>query len=280
MKGNIRPFYSIGLRFADVFMESKVEGAIRMRIRENLCSLSPMERADTLLRKFYGEQIGLFLGLLVTVFGMWICFLVFGGESKTITIGGGMGVSLKMENAFFLLLALWALLFARRKSAIDKAMKEREKQMRMDYPKIVSKLTMLFSAGLTIRESWEKIVVAYIRQREAGKKVRYAYEEMLLAYRELQGGMSEGEVYNRFGRRCKLAGYMKLSALLVQNLKKGNKGLGELLAYEGVQAMEERKSLAKKLGEEGATKLLLPMLLMLAIVIVILIVPAFMTLQF
>jgi len=38
--------------------------------------------------------------------------------------------------------------------------------------------------------------------------------------------------------------------------------------------MEERKSLARKLGEEAGTKLLLPMLLMLILVIVILMVPA------
>ena len=48
-----------------------------------------------------------------------------------------------------------------------------------------------------------------------------------------------------------------------------------MLRLEAVQAFEERKATAKRLGEEAGTKLLLPMFLMLAIVLVIVIVPAF-----
>ena len=64
-----------------------------------------------------------------------------------------------------------------------------------------------------------------------------------------------------------------------QNLRKGTKGLTELLKLEARQAFEERKAQAKRLGEEAGTKLLLPMFLMLAVVLVIVIVPAFLTLQ-
>lgn len=274
------PFFRMGLWLADIFIGSKMEKAIRVKIRETLCSLAPMERGDILVRNFYGEQLGLCLLLIVVGLGLWLFYFIFGEEGKILHIGGRQGVQIPFKAAIFFLVIIEAYIFAKRKSDLEKALKEREKQLRMDYPKIVIKLTMLFSAGLTIGEAWEKIVNFYIRQRENGNTIRYAYEEMLLAYREMQGGMSEGEVYNRFGRRCKLSGYMKLSALLVQNLKKGNEGLSQMLAYEGAQALEERKSLAKKLGEEADTKMLLPMLLMLAIVIVILLVPAFMTIQF
>lgn len=67
---------------------------------------------------------------------------------------------------------------------------------------------------------------------------------------------------------------LKFGSLLSQNLKKGSRGLVELLEQEAENGMEERKSLARKLGEEAGTKLLLPMLLMLILVIVILMVPA------
>ena len=43
------------------------------------------------------------------------------------------------------------------------------------------------------------------------------------------------------------------------------------------QAFEDRKSMARKLGEEAGTKLLLPMGMMLMIVMVIVIVPAFLS---
>ena len=43
---------------------------------------------------------------------------------------------------------------------------------------------------------------------------------------------------------------MKFGALLAQNLKKGTKGMTDLLRNESDQAFENRKSRAKRLGEE------------------------------
>ena len=52
-----------------------------------------------------------------------------------------------------------------------------------------------------------------------------------------------------------------------------------MLKTEAIQAQEERKAHAKRAGEEAGTKLLLPMFLMLAVVLIIVIVPAFLTMQ-
>jgi hypothetical protein len=62
-------------------------------------------------------------------------------------------------------------------------------------------------------------------------------------------------------------------------LRKGTKGLTGLLNIEAIQAYEERKIRAKRLGEEAGTKLLLPMFLMLTVVLVIVIMPAFLAIQ-
>lgn len=69
--------------------------------------------------------------------------------------------------------------------------------------------------------------------------------------------ITELESYEQFGKRCGLKAYRKLAALLTQNLRKGSKGLSELLRAEADQAFEERKAAAKKRGEEAGTKLLL-----------------------
>ena len=102
---------------------------------------------------------------------------------------------------------------------------------------------------------------------------------MCIAGREMQGGITEKEAYERFGQRIGLIPYMKFSALLSQNLKKGNKGLTEILSMESMQAFEERKSIAKKAGEEASTKLMFPMFGMLAVVLFMVIVPAFLSIQ-
>jgi hypothetical protein len=70
---------------------------------------------------------------------------------------------------------------------------------------------------------------------------------------------------------------MKFGSLIAQNLKKGNKGISELLTKEAVDAFEERKETAKRLGEEAGTKLLVPMMIMLVIVFAVIMVPAFLS---
>ena len=87
-------------------------------------------------------------------------------------------------------------------------------------------------------------------------------------------GYSETEAYLEFGRRCGIHSYVKFAGLLEQNIKKGTKGLKEILNNEVTEAFEERKALARKRGDEAGTQLLIPMVIMLIISIVIIIVPA------
>lgn len=77
------------------------------------------------------------------------------------------------------------------------------------------------------------------------------------------------------GRRFGLSQYKMLSVLLVQNLRKGNENLLELLEREAAAVTEERKRNAKVQGEEAGIKLLLPMVMQLIVVLIILMVPAF-----
>jgi len=143
---------------------------------------------------------------------------------------------------------------------------------------MMSKLTMLLSTGTTVRSAWEKIVQNYERQKES-MGTQTVYEEMLTTLREMQGGIPEAECYERFGKRCGVTTYVKFGTLLSQNLRKGSKGVSDILRMEAIQSFENRKSTAKRLGEEAGTKLLMPMLGMLAVVFIIVMIPAFLSMQ-
>ena len=179
---------------------------------------------------------------------------------------------------FLLGIVICVLLMALEKQNHKKEEEDRKQQMMLDYPEIVNKLTLLLGAGITVKSAWQKIVQDYERQKVA-QGTRYAFEEMAVAYHEMQSGFTEAESYERFGKRCGLRAYRKLAAYLTQNLRKGTKGLTNLLSIEAGQAFEERKATAKKRGEEAGTKLLAPMFLMLATVLVMVIVPAFLSIQ-
>lgn len=156
---------------------------------------------------------------------------------------------------------------------LDRKLEHRKKELLLDYPEIVNKLSLYMGAGMTIRNAFVKMGEDYKKQQK--ERRRYVYEEILITCNELQSGRSENDAYDHFGKRCQVPVYMKLSTLLSQNLRKGSNDLLYMLRQEADNAFAERKNLAKKLGEEAGTKLLLPMMMMLCIVMVIIMIPAY-----
>lgn len=164
--------------------------------------------------------------------------------------------------------------------ALDDKMKIRKNQMLLDYPEIINKFNLLVNAGMTIRQAWNKISDDYKQSNRLDKgQKRYVYEEMQVTLYELKLGVPEVNAYEQFGQRIGLMPYMKFSSMLVQNLKKGNKNMVDLLKQEAMEAFQERKETAKRLGEEASTKLLGPMMIMLLIVLIIILIPAFISFQ-
>lgn len=154
-------------------------------------------------------------------------------------------------------------------------LQERKRQMLTDYPDVVNKLVLFLGAGMTVGGAFRRLTEEYEQRKKASGAIRYAYEEMAVTIRELESGTAEGKAYEEFGRRCRIQEYLKLGTLLSQNLKKGTKDLTNMLELEAKEAFEDRKRLAKKQGEEAGTKMLVPMVMMLAVVLMIVIVPAF-----
>ena len=154
----------------------------------------------------------------------------------------------------------------------------RKKEMQRDYPDVLDKLVLFLQAGFSIRKAMEKLAIDYQRNRQKyHMKERAAYEEIVKTCREMEGGVYEADAYERMGKRCKISQYKILSVLLVQNLRKGNQNILELLEREAASAGEEHKREARVRGEEASVKLLLPMIMQLMVVLVILMVPAFLS---
>ena len=161
------------------------------------------------------------------------------------------------------------------KSRKQEEEKRRKEKLQSEYPELVSKLTILLGAGMTLFSAWN-----YSNKRKNNTiPIHPLYEEMLITCHEIESGVGEARAYERFGERCGLHRYRKFCSLLVQNLRKGTRGLVQLLEEEVSDAFEERKNLAKKSGEEAGTKMLFPMMMMFGIIIVIIMVPAFLSLQ-
>lgn len=184
------------------------------------------------------------------------------------------------EKVFFLSAFAALLLPAAEQNRQREQKKKKERELLLEYPDMVSKLALLLGAGMSLSGAWERIVSSYVNGKAEGRKeILPLYEEMHIAMHEMQSGAGEINAFQHFGERCGLQRYRRLSNMLVQNLTKGNRRLMEMLLQEAEAAFEERKSLAKKLGEEAGTKMLFPMLALLVVMMVILLIPAFMSFQ-
>ncbi len=150
---------------------------------------------------------------------------------------------------------------------------KRKSHMRMSYPMVLNKFVLYLGAGMTVRGSFVKIAQDW--QKSGKKEGGEIYEEMLFACNELNAGVSESLVYQRFGQRTGLEEYTRFAAMLSQNLKKGNATLLLRLREESEKAQKENVHIKKKMGEEAQTKLLIPMIMMMTIVMLLVILPAF-----
>lgn len=181
---------------------------------------------------------------------------------------------------FCLELLLFTAIVIGQKEEDKKAYEKQQELMKLDYPEIVSKILVLTGAGMSIKQAWNKISASYSDKRDKNQiKQRPAYELMIQTDRKMADGISERVALMKFGEQTGLGSYQRLSRLLIENMQKGVRGLRTQLERESEDAFEERKMIARKLGEEAGTKMLIPMMIMLCIVMAIVMVPAIMSFQ-
>lgn len=198
-------------------------------------------------------------------------------------------------------LATVAAVAAGKKRDQRRERQKREARLIAEYPQMLSQMALLLGAGMTVSYAWERMVLGYESRCDAGEEmsrtggrlfrkrgqdaeksiaeVSPVYEEMRITYHQMKDGLGERGAYEQFGQRINLQMYRKFATLLVQNLRKGTAGLSRLLEKEVQEAFAAQESSAKKRGEELETKLLLPMMLMLGLVIVIIMIPAVVSFQ-
>lgn len=177
----------------------------------------------------------------------------------------------------FLLTLLGGLvLYILKEQDLNQEIEERQDQILLDFPGVVNKLTILINAGMTLNRAWHKIVTDYQTYK---KSDRILYEEMVHVSKELQMGVPEAIALEAFGKRCRSIEVIRLSSILVQNMKRGSHSLTVALKELSVEAWGIRTSNARKLGEKASTKLLIPMAISLVTVLLVVMAPTFMQMQ-
>jgi len=155
---------------------------------------------------------------------------------------------------------------------LDKRVKKRRMSILKDFPDFVNKLALLINAGLTVRRAWEKIA-------EDRKNSSDFYREAALVMSEIKAGKPEIKAYEDFAKRCRVSEVARFVTVILQNIRKGNAELVYILRVISNECWEMRKNAAKRLGEEAAAKMVLPLMLMFIAILIILATPAILTIS-
>lgn len=185
----------------------------------------------------------------------------------------------KEQKGALVLLPIFLLpfvLLVSRRQQQTKQKKEREKELKRRYPQMITKLTILYGAGLSFRSAWERMAAEYRKKPEDDRDCNPLRDEILLMVGEMDNGVPEGAAYGNFGRRINIKEYSRCVSLLQSQISRGSRGVGDKLAAEVKRAWEEKRAEAEKRGEEAQTKLLVPMVGMLFLVFMLVMIPAFM----
>jgi len=143
---------------------------------------------------------------------------------------------------------------------------KRSEEMLNDFSNVVSKLALLTNAGMIMREAWEE--VAY-----TGNSALYM--EMQTSVNEMKNGVSEIDAFYGFGMRCIIPEIKKFSSTLIQGIVKGNAELTLMLQEQSKEVWALKKQNVKRQGEKASSKLMIPILIMFAGILIMIIVPIF-----
>lgn len=167
------------------------------------------------------------------------------------------------------------LMFFIRDLDVKNKLRSRHEEMVSDYPEILNKFILLLNSGTNNVRALEKIIYEY----DKSDRYRYAYEEIKLMINRIRLGQGEEKAYEEYAKRCNEACYSKFAGLLSENLKRGNSNLSNSLNDELNKAWKEKENIMKIRGERIGTNMIFPMVLILSITLVMIIVPAFVSMK-
>lgn len=150
---------------------------------------------------------------------------------------------------------------------LDNKIKKRSDEILLQFPNFASKLVLLMQAGMTIPQGIRKIVVESEEDTVLMKELR----AMLL---EVDGGVSEAQALEDFARNCNVKEINRFISVLVQAYVRGGDNLSLMLTSQVDEIWAARKNLAKTMGQQASTKLVLPLTLMMLGIILLLAGPA------
>lgn len=154
---------------------------------------------------------------------------------------------------------------------IDSKLKKKKEEMMLEFPHILSKMALLVNAGLPVRDTFWKI---------AENKSGGIYDEIHVMLSELSNGIPERKALNNMAERCGIAEIRKFTSMLSQNLQKGSADTAKGLIEMSNDIWLNRTSNVREIGEKASTKLLIPIVIIFAGIMIMVLAPMVSSMSF
>jgi tight adherence protein C len=142
----------------------------------------------------------------------------------------------------------------------------RKAEFESELPDVISRLSLLTGAGLTLREAWA---------RTAASSDGELYLEMRAAADRAGNGVPDGEALAGFASRCQSKEVRQFASMLIRNLSGGGTGLTALLRRMNEDSWEQRRARAVIGGQNANQKLMIPLMMMFTGILAMIIIPLF-----
>ncbi len=156
-------------------------------------------------------------------------------------------------------------------SKMKDTVKKRREECEYEFPNMVSKLCLLINSGMILHEAWN--VVAY-------GKDGTLYDFMRLACEEMNNGVSDRGAIYKFGVMTDSPDIKKFTGNVIQGIDKGPKELADMLLAQTGELWAHKRQSALQKGEVAAGKLVVPLGITFAGIIMIIVSAAMQTMAF
>lgn len=150
-------------------------------------------------------------------------------------------------------------------SSINASVERKKDAIISEFPKMVSKLTLLINAGMLVTRAWNEVANSNFEET--------LYEEMRFTSKDLDEGIQLEVAMESFASRCGIKEMRKFSSIYIQAV---NMGAGEAIdSMKGMadEAWEQKKQISRQKGEVASQKLLVPNMIMFVGIMIVVVIP-------
>lgn len=191
-----------------------------------------------------------------------------------VSVGFSLSGFLKTEQIPILLIlvllfvaAFWNLSLSRMKEKVQ----QRREACEAEFPNMVSKLALLINSGMVLREAWR--VTAYGKEGTLYALMKQACEDM-------ENGESDVGAIYKFGVTSDSASIKKFTSAMIQGMQKGNSELADFMVSQTSELWAHKRQMALQQGEVAAGKLIIPLGITFAGIIMIIVSAAMQSMSF